>query len=61
MTGDNFKRTIEKVNWYEKMAKVYKILPDDVKNQIEEWLKANKGKGVSEWPGWEHHIGKKPD
>lgn len=61
MTRDNWKPSLDRIKWYEKMVEAFKNLPEELKQELAEWERANKGKqDISEWPGWKQFIGKKP-
>jgi hypothetical protein len=52
------------LEWYGKMAEAHKTLPDEKKQELDEWERANlNGQtiGTSDWPGWEELIGMRPD
>lgn len=55
-------RTLLRVQWYSKMVEAYQSMPDFDRAQLEQWEHANRAVAdISEWPGWERFIGKKPE
>jgi hypothetical protein len=56
--------TLEILNWYAKMADVYKTMSDTDREEFDEWERAQKmiepSVDITNWPGWERYIGKKP-
>ena len=61
MPMEKAKRNLERIKWYEKMVEAYKNMPDEMRQVLDKWDIENKEKkDISEWPGWETLIGKKP-
>jgi hypothetical protein len=53
--------TLAMVAWYEKMVEAFKVLTDEERLDLQIWEKAHiDQKDISNWPGWERHIGAKP-
>ncbi len=52
-----------KIVWYRQMVETYLNLSEDEKKALEEWTRENLGREgaiLSDWPGWEKHIGERP-
>lgn len=52
------------INWYTRMVEAYKAMPEEEKRELEAWKKcnlhANSLSSITDWPGWERYIGRKP-
>jgi hypothetical protein len=52
------------LEWYGKMVEAHKALPEEKRQELDEWERTNlngQTVGTSDWPGWEELIGRRPD
>lgn len=53
------------ITWFEQMMATHKLLSDKERGELAEWESEHvDGSGkfnTSDWPGWEAHIGKRPE